>query len=1600
MKKLILAIAAVFCAVAAAQNHGTGAYNHATLDNRGFDQVNVGNLNVRFSIPLISKAGRGLPFNYALQYEGLIWAPVAANGTTTWVPDPNWGFTGTLNGNGFLGYMTYTSVGYVCASWTPPNAPYPQYIYTTQQYGYVYHDPFGGVHSFNYSSTAACASGPWGPGFPASTYGDGSSSDGSGYKLGSRGYGVQTKNGVTIYPASVVNGGSSSNTGTESDANGNQISFNGSGTFTDTTGTNELTISGSNPVQFTYPVTLQANSATSASANLYYRSYTVRTNFGCSGIAEYGSNTEALVDHVTLADGETYSFGYEGTPGATDGAVTGRLASVTLPTGGTIQYHFTGGCGSGNGSGILGDGSAGPLTRTTSDGSRTYDRVNFYANGNSTVIYDEQGNQTEYWFTVDSLGQYIETHRQVYQGAVGGSTPLQEVFTCYNTSNQSCDGAAITEPVTSMNVTSSFNGKGQSLSAYSYDASGNFLTQSKVYSDAGNTLLTSTTNTYTASSSSVTELTSTQMTDSAGHSVSYTSYGYDETSPTATSGLPQHSTPSASPGNQTSVHVSIDGSTTNTLNTSTAYYDTGMPKSSAAIGGFTTNYGYDSTGTFQTSTTLPTPSSGVGLSTSVSYDVASGAALSGTGMNSGQTFSVTQYDALLRPTAATTPEGGQSTTTYAPNQISAKRLIDTRWSDTETYLDGYGRTIRTAIQSSSGWYLTDSCYVNGMLQAQSVPYLSSSANPSSTNCSSTNAKLYSYDALGRTTQVASPDTDTVTKTYQGRAVQVADNNGPTRISQYDPLGRLTGVCELNSNSNLPGNYAQDQNTTCPFDIQTTGLLTTYAYNLAAHSTTITQGVQQRVFTTDAAGRTTSVYEPESLTTSYAYAYNGTGLQVTRNRPKANQPAYPPSTIVYTNTTTQYDSIGRVVSIAYTNAADGSQDPYTPNKYFSYDQTGNGGSIANAGSSKGQLTMMNNGIHGRSFAYDIMGRVKETVECLPGYCNGQPSHDVFRWYGYDLASELTSETYGFLGNAQYVQNSTAIIGYQYNVAGQLTNMTGGQNNGFPGGSLYSATQSSMLPGGPQLVAYGNGLADDYRYDAVNRPNGQWLCSQPGGFNCPSETYYYGNAQSQVGHRMNWVVDTALNRWTQFSYDSMGNLAGSSVMPNSGYQALNLSATYDRYGNRWSETVTGTPSGVGPNQTLQYNTYNNQILYWDYDQAGNIMRDPSHTHTYTYDAENNLVQIDGGSTASFAYDALNERVQANENGVNQEYGVDLQGRRSTVWTNGSTTISQVQYYAGNQGLAYWSNTDNGIHFQHKDLIGSERLRTTANGSVEGTYTNLPFGEPSTSSGNDLNPSHFAGLELDGTSGLELHHAMFREYNALQGAWMSPDPYSGSYKPANPQSFNRYRYASNNPLTFVDPSGMDEMDELGDQGIIPIDGGGEDAGGGGDDGSGRICLTCGNNPPPPPPPDDPNDPCHGDPTGCNPPSPPPAPIDPCSVFECLGFLPPAPIPTLPPIAPSTFMLAIPKGSQKVSCSGSSTAIPYLLGPGNYCAYTCNAVSGNSTFVAKADQQYIRDACPPARHGCPVSVDMWVPPANPFGITMGEPRVVANSCIYGRVQ
>lgn len=57
----------------------TGYPPFGSFASNGFDSVDNANLNVHFAIPVVNKAGRGLPFYYVLNYDSSIWQRLGSN---------------------------------------------------------------------------------------------------------------------------------------------------------------------------------------------------------------------------------------------------------------------------------------------------------------------------------------------------------------------------------------------------------------------------------------------------------------------------------------------------------------------------------------------------------------------------------------------------------------------------------------------------------------------------------------------------------------------------------------------------------------------------------------------------------------------------------------------------------------------------------------------------------------------------------------------------------------------------------------------------------------------------------------------------------------------------------------------------------------------------------------------------------------------------------------------------------------------------------------------------------------------------------------------------------------------------------------------------------------------------------------------------------------------------------------------------------------------------------------------------------------------------------------------------------------------------------
>ena len=108
-----------------------------------------------------------------------------------------------------------------------------------------------------------------------------------------------------------------------------------------------------------------------------------------------------------------------------------------------------------------------------------------------------------------------------------------------------------------------------------------------------------------------------------------------------------------------------------------------------------------------------------------------------------------------------------------------------------------------------------------------------------------------------------------------------------------------------------------------------------------------------------------------------------------------------------------------------------------------------------------------------------------------------------------------------------------------------------------------------------------------------------------------------------------------------------------------------------------------------------------------------------------------------------------------------------------------------------------------YYHGDQVGSTHLLTSGAGWPISSETYYPFGAEATPTA-DSNHYKFTGEERDAESWLDSLGA--RQYSFTMGRFMSPDPSQLRFAdPTNPQSLNLYSYVMNNPLKFVDPTGL---------------------------------------------------------------------------------------------------------------------------------------------------------------------------------------------------
>ena len=1256
---------------------GVPPFQPAQSNLEGVMELN--GLSEQIPIPVYSKAGRGLPFTYKLIYSPNIWIGTP-NGT--WIPTNDWGWQGTQPtspqylGAGTGGVITYSStVGGPCVYGNYPNF---SYWYWTQYSNFVYYDPQGNAHSLGSYAFIYNPSPPCGPSTSSSYPNVLTDNSGLTVTISLSGNSsepmqaqVLTRGGKVLNPEFVNSSNTSQTESTVYDRNGNEITTTQQSgfptTWTDTLGQTVLSAAGSGTPSS--PLVFSWNNAQSQqeAVTVNYQNYNIHTNFGCSGISEYSASSVALVSSIVLADGSKYTFSYEPTPGYS-GDVTGRLASITLPTGGTVSYAW----GPPDCSGA--DGQITSFTRTLPDG-QIWQYSENYASESTITVTDPNNNQTVY-----SEGGYLDQIKS-YRGSSATGTLLQTQEYCYDTTATapggampSCTSSSGTGEVNSLDTYVAL-GNQQSESVATFDTLGN-MTEADNYDYGTNVIggeihsIITSYDSFSNSYGNFEEPATVEITTggTSGTLLAKTSYAYDQNA-LAASGASQLVNVGSARGNPTTITYETSAAGPTTLSRTFTYFDTGMVDTATDVNGASSSFSYGCNGAFPTQINLP-----LSQSVSYTYNCAGGVVTSATDVNGNQTAFSYGSDPYWRALSVTDPMGNTMNNTYTPASGSSlasdesKLVFNSGNSavDQMVSFDSQGRPEFSQIRQAPTSINYDSVQTlysntNSLWTVQStIPYVGSADAVGPSTYSNTS----NFDALGRPDETTSGSGGTLSYVYNDNDVlETAASPTVAKQLQFDAMGRLTSVCEITSN--LPGNNS------CGQTYPANGLETQYAYDTGGKiNYVVTENAQNpsneesRTFIYDMLGRLTSESNPENGTTYYYYdstpsgsscsSYTSNGDLVETVDGAGNVTCY------------QYDKDHRVTEISYVAVTSFST---APTKYFVYDAASlNGTSMANAAGRLAEAYTVLNGSTQTAefFSYDKDGNITDTWESTPN--SGGYDHIAASYWANGLPDQLSVP-------------GVPTLTYTPDGEGRVSSVSANGTN-----LLTSASYAIGTSDFTATLTYGSGDSDTAYTDLASGEPLEYQFDINGSTDTGNLSWNSNGTLASLDITDN--LNSADSQNCSFSYDDLGRLGS-----DTGNAGVNCGSNwaqdynFDSFGNiTTSGSLSFQPSSYSNNQIQGWSLNGQSVTY---NSDGDLTQDPF--HTFSWYASNELQAVD---SVSLIRDALGRVVEI-DGSSNQEVLYAPFGGKIALMSGSSLNTAWIPLADGAEAVY---NSSGLVYYRH--------------------------------------------------------------------------------------------------------------------------------------------------------------------------------------------------------------------------------------------------------------------------------------------------------------
>jgi RHS repeat-associated protein len=457
------------------------------------------------------------------------------------------------------------------------------------------------------------------------------------------------------------------------------------------------------------------------------------------------------------------------------------------------------------------------------------------------------------------------------------------------------------------------------------------------------------------------------------------------------------------------------------------------------------------------------------------------------------------------------------------------------------------------------------------------------------------------------------------------------------------------------------------------------------------------------------------------------------------------------------TTIGYDGLSRVTSVT-----DGKSQRTT----YAYDALdrltkvgfADGSAVTYRYDAGGRLVERLDATGTTTYAYDALNRVRE--ERLPG-------------------SRTNAYTYDAVGNLTSMTDVAGSVSYGYNAVNLVTSLV------EPGGATTTFAYDD--DDNRTSTTYPNGVTQSATYDAADRLTS--IAGTKGSTTLTRFSYTYTKPGTVTDTALRHSVKDKANNTTTYTYDALDRLTRALTTNSSGATTADYAYGYDPAGNRTSETVNGATTSATFNAADQL-TSRGSVSY-SYDANGN-QTGSSEGQALVYNAADQTTSLKkaGGSALSATYAGPNQVERASAGGTtftNTLLGV-------TAATDGSATVATIRDPgSGLVGL----RTGASRSYYLLDGLGSVAAVTNSSGSVTNSYAYDPYGvtTETTSIGAVANPWRYTGQYQDTSTGLYKMGA--RYYQPELGRWTQPDP-SG-------QEVNAYLYVGNNPVNFVDPSGL---------------------------------------------------------------------------------------------------------------------------------------------------------------------------------------------------